>query len=322
MIVDLDNPIYPYDKLVSDAKALAAQYDSILKCVTIGKSHDNRDIILLKLGLGKNYMVCCGGVHGRETINPVVLMRIIEFYAKLYVNHKRKREALKKQLISSSNSHLEEEYEQMLYRSCTYELLQTFTILFIPLLNPDGYMISLEGFDTIRDSWLKKLSLEQGVPAKEWKFNARGVDLNRNFPSRLWRARNKNDQVASENETKALIEVFHTYRPLGFLDFHSRGDSIYYYRNTMPLSYNERQLMIANKLKEITNYKLMNPEEEIEIGDSGGNTVHYFSEYFSRPALTIETVDENADFPLNPDYRKPVFENLKLVILEFGSLII
>lgn len=321
MIVDFDEFIISYDKFVSTCKELAKQYHDILKCVTIGKSHDNRDILLLKLGLGNNYMVCSGGVHARETINPIVLLRIIEFYAELYKTYKTDRQDLKNQLLNTT-LYLENEYQQMIFQTCTYELLQTFTILFIPLLNPDGYMISLEGFETIRNTQLKETCLQYGIPAEQWKFNARGVDINRNFPSKLWKQKRKKDKAASENETRTLIDVFHQYNPLGFLDFHSRGESIYYYRNTMPDTYNERQYKIAKRLKEITNYRLMLPEEEIDIGDSGGNTVHYFSEQFNKPALTIETVDENAGFPLSPEYRSSVFEDLKLVIFEFGSMII
>ena len=89
MIINLDETIFSYDKFIAAAKRLSQQYDAILKCVTIGKSQDNRDILLLKLGLGRNHMVCCGGVHARETINPIVLMRIAEFYADLYINLRR-----------------------------------------------------------------------------------------------------------------------------------------------------------------------------------------------------------------------------------------
>ncbi|MBE5966366.1 MAG: hypothetical protein E7255_05295 [Lachnospiraceae bacterium] len=321
MIIDLEDPIFSYDRFIISAKRLSQEYKAILKCVTIGKSHDNRDILLLKLGMGKNYMVCCSGVHARETINPIVLMRIAEFYADLYINYKVERQDLKNQLLNSKK-YLENEYQQMLYQYCTYELLQTFTILFIPLLNPDGYMISLEGFDSVRNEQLKNRCLQYKISAEQWKFNARGVDINRNFPSKLWQKKSKNDRPASENETRALMGVFEKYHPLGFLDFHSRGESIYYYRNTMSDLYNEKQYKIASRLKKLTNYDLMPPEEEIDLGDSGGNTVHYFSEQFHKPALTIETVDENADFPLNPKYRGSVFDDLKLVILEFGSIII
>ena len=320
-IIDLNEEYYPYDKFIADAQSLTKQYESILQYVTIGKSHDNRDIVLLKLGVGKQYMVCCSGVHARETINPIVLLRIIEYYADLYVNFKKEKQTLKKKL-SKQRLHLNEEYEQMLYGACVYELLQTFTILFVPILNPDGYMIATKGFDAIKNHQLRKKCLVLKQSNQEWKYNARTIDINRNFPCKLWKAKDENDLPASENETKTLIDLFHQYKASGFLDFHSRGKQIFYYRNMMPDSYNEKQLEIASRMNKITNYVLMPQEEEITAGDSGGNTVHYFSEQFLKPALTIETVDEDADFPLDHIHRYATFNELKLVIMEFGSMIV
>lgn len=321
VIINLNEMFYSYDKLIADAKKLAKQYDSIIKYVTIGRSHDNRDIILLKLGLGQKYMICCAGVHGRETINPIVIMKIIEYYADLYLNSRKQRDSLKRRM-STPNLHLGTEYEQMLYGACIHELLQTFTILFVPLLNPDGYMISLEGFEAISDEKLKKRCIDLIIPNTEWKYNGRGVDLNRNFPSSLWKPKSARDYAASENETKALISLFHWHKTRGFLDFHSRGRQIYYHRSMMSEAYNIRQLEIANRFREITGYELMPPEEEIDSGDTGGNTVHYYSEHIRRPALTIETVEEEATFPLKNGYRNATFDEIKLLIFEFGSMII
>jgi g-D-glutamyl-meso-diaminopimelate peptidase len=183
-------------------------------------------------------------------------------------------------------------------------------------------MISLYGFDAIRDQQLRELCLSMQIPHDEWKFNAVGVDINRNFPSKLWKPKFEGDSPASENETKALIRLFNEYKSKGFLDFHSRGKQIYYYRSQMSDSYNNKQYEIACRLKKVTNYVLMQPEEEVETTDSGGNTVHYYSEIFNKPALTIETVDEEAKFPLDIRYRQPTFEELKLVIFKFGSMII
>lgn len=321
MIIDRNDTLYTYDNLMIDAIKLANHYESILQNVTIGSSYDNRDIIMLKLGHGNQYLLCCGGVHGRESVNPIVLMQIVEYYADLYCNHKQDKVDLKRRMHKHAD-HLVEEYEQMLYGTCIYELLQTFTLLFIPLLNPDGYMVALKGFDEIKSAQLRKKSIEKGVLSKEWKGNANAIDINRNFPSRHWKAKNQYDIAGSEPETKALIQVFHEYMPKGFLDFHSRGKQIYYYRSVMSERYNQKQLEIAQRLREITNYELVEPVNEIDEGDSGGNTVHYFSENFYRPALTIETVEEIAEFPLDHRYRQPTFEELKLVIFEFGRMLL
>ena len=71
MIIDLNRENYSYEDYISDAKALVKQYNNIIQYVTIGESHDNRDIVMLRLGTGRKYILLCGGVHGRETINTM-----------------------------------------------------------------------------------------------------------------------------------------------------------------------------------------------------------------------------------------------------------
>ena len=78
---------------------------------------------------------------------------------------------------------------------------------------------------------------------------------------------------------------------------------------------------IARKLKEVTGYNLLEPENEIDDGDSGGKTVHYYSEHFFKPAITIETVEEEATFPLDIKYRKSTFDELKMLIFNFSSIL-
>ena len=155
MIIDFNQPLYSYENLISDANTLAKQYSQIIKYVTIGKSHDNRDIVMLRLGVGRKYILFCGGVHGRETINPIVLMKIIEFYASQYEDYKVVKEKLDIKLRNLSPN-IEKQYDQMIFGKCVYELLQTYTILMIPLLNPDGYVISLYGFNAIIIESLEK----------------------------------------------------------------------------------------------------------------------------------------------------------------------
>ena len=318
MVIDFDRENYTYEDFISDVEALSKKYNSI-KYVTIGKSHDNRDIAMLRLGMGKRYILFCGGVHGRETINPIVLLKIAEYYAyqyEDYIKHKK----IGNQRITDITVNIKKQYEPMIFKRCVYELLQTYTILIIPLLNPDGYMISLYGYEAVKNQALRNRIKGMGIKHFEWKYNSRGVDINRNFPSRLWKPKGKGDYAASENETKALIQVFHQYRIKCFLDFHSRGKSIYYYRSAMSGEYNDKQLHIAKRLAHVTKYELNDSRNEIEPDDSGGNTVHYFSERFNKPALTIETVDENAAFPLDYKYRAITFDELKLVPLELGGV--
>jgi g-D-glutamyl-meso-diaminopimelate peptidase len=241
----------------------------------IGISHDDRDILLLKVGVGDKNVILTAGVHGRESINPIVLMKMMEYYCEENFNH-----------------------------------LKDYTFYVVPLLNPDGYMIAQRGFNVIRNEELRLAAKEKDISYREWKFNARGIDINRNFPSFSWRPKHANDFPGSENETKALMQLMDSIPSIGYIDYHSRGEEIYYYRDRMSKAYNQRQKEIADRLADDTGYTLVPPEEEISASDTGGNTVHYYSEQTKQPAFTIETVPDEATFPLSIVYQAQTFHEV------------
>lgn len=260
---------YGYEDIRKACEELSKTYKDFVKRVSIGKSWDNREIPMLILGSGKRTVLMTGGVHGRESVNPVVLLKLAEEYAR---------------------------------RLWAEEWFQKNQLLIIPLLNPDGYEIARSGFSALKNPRLKlrceAAAQKEELAFAEWKYNGRGIDINRNFPCKSWVRGYIGDVPASERETKALISVFHHYRPRLYLDYHSRERSIYYYRAAREKEYNERQKRLARKLSRLTGYRMKEPELEIDAGDRGGNTVHYASEYGDCPAFTIETVAEKESFPL------------------------
>lgn len=282
------NRDYYYDDLVEDARILTKRYQGILVSEVLGYSHDGREIWMLKVGCGKKNIICLGGVHGRESINPIVLMKMIETYCERYDGNDK---------IQGNQNDWK-------------DFLQLYSFYFIPLLNPDGYMIALRGFQVIKDDRLRLEGERAGIAHETWKYNARGIDLNRNFPSVHWVSKNQFDHAASENETKILMKVFQKINAIGFIDYHSRGKLIYYYRNQMTQAYNEIQKKIALNIGNMTGYDLAEPSEEIEIGDSGGNTVHYYCENYLRPAITIETTPDEATFPLDISFQGETYEEI------------
>ncbi len=161
------------------------------------------------------------------------------------------------------------------------KILSEFTFYIIPLLNPDGYEIA------------RKKGNEM------WKGNGRNIDLNRNFPSVHWKPKNIFDYPASEQETRALMRIINCTKALAYIDYHSRGKSIFYYRASMGEDYNKNQKRIAEELGRVCHYQLEEPSREVNKGDTGGNTVHYFAEIRKAPSFTIETVEEKEAFPLS-----------------------
>jgi murein peptide amidase A len=83
------------------------------------------------------------------------------------------------------------------YASRHPEMLEGKRLVVVPVLNPDGL-------------------------ARNSRANARGVDLNRNFPSRNWRPSPRHgNRPASEVETRILLQLIREYRPSRILSIHS-----------------------------------------------------------------------------------------------------
>lgn len=224
----------------------------------LGESFMKHPIFAYRLGVGSTKFLFTGGVHGRESINSFALLSILKYYA----------------------SHF----------TCYKDWFFSHTLYILPMLNPDGYFISLSD--------------------PTWKNNGRDVDLNRNFPCKLWKKKWHTDAPLSEPESNILVNFFNQVRPDYYFDIHSRGKGIYYYRNTMPDSYNKAQEEVAKKLATCMEYTLFPPSEEVKEGDSGGNTVQYFAETYQKPAFTIETVPDEVDFPIPLSYLPEVFSDL------------
>ena len=138
------------------------------------------------------------------------------------------------------------------------------TIHCIPCLNPDGLAVAQDhpGFFS---------------GGKLGRLNARGVDLNRNFPSQNFTSRSvwahgKNYQestevfcgetAASEPEIQALLSHISAFRPEVYVAFHSAG------RDVMGSSDALGQKLAA-AFSKATNYRLQSHEKGRGLGQTG-----------------------------------------------------
>lgn len=285
------NKIYTYDELIQCIKDLECRFSDILTLTVVGMSHDERIIPMLQLGTAKECLICSAGIHGRESINPILMLKIIEDYCIAYES-------------GDADS--------------VYSSIQKNSICFLPLINPDGYEIALSGYLAIRNPILRHSIMMDGIPSAEWKSNGRGVDINRNFPCRSFSPRGRMLHAASENESKAMIEVFRDFsNSIGYIDFHSRGQIIYYFRNAMSSVFNEEGEKYARYFQGFSHYEIGGKTDEFEDLSSGGNSVNYYSERYRRQAITVETVEDEAKFPLDPAYQMKTYEEIKKIPLAF-----
>lgn len=271
-IVEL-NQQYFYRRYIEDVTKLSKKYSEKLRITIEGRTMDNRKILSFFAGNGLKHVLLTGGVHGRESNNTIVLMYLLE----KFLDNPR------------------EEY----------------TLCVMPLLNPDGYVIATESFAAIQNKNIQEQAKNEGTFWQEWKGNGRGIDINRNFPSLYWRKKEQEQFPGSEEETRALMRVCNRYHFDLYLDFHSRGEEIYYHRQGMDKAYNKRQKFIAEKMEQLSGYALVTPDRELDMKTGGGNTVHYTSEIFGIPSFTIETMPEDSGFPADISLQKNVYHQIK-----------
>ncbi len=201
---------YSYSDMLRDAKLLSEKYPDFIELSSIGKSEEKRDLTLILLGNQNadiNIMVQAS-IHAREFITTTVLMAQIDYMLK----------------------NLDTPYENFSY---TFrELLDKICFHIVPMSNPDGVEIVQTG--VISSLYPEKTS---GIDPRQWKANAKGIDLNANFDA-LWKnykssskpsyERYKGSRPESAAESKALADYVRN-NPIDItLSYHTMGSVIFW----------------------------------------------------------------------------------------------
>ncbi len=217
----------------------------------IGKSVEGRDIEAYIYGKGATNLMFVGGIHGGYEWNSVVLA-----------------------------------YQFIDYLKENPEIIPTnLTIAVIPSANPDGVyrVIKKEGRFDVNDVPV----IEQ--VAGTGRFNARGVDLNRNFackwkPKSTWKNKivSAGSKAFSEPEASAIRDFVLAYNPDGAIFWHSKANSVYAsecMRGILP-----QTLDIMNAYAEASGYRAVKSFDQYEIsGDAEG-----WLASINIPAITVE----------------------------------
>lgn len=162
----------------------------------IGTSVEGRKIEAYTYGNGKKLIVFAGGIHGGYEWNSVLLA-----------------------------------YQFMDYLNKNQEMIPAnLTVTVIPSVNPDGVfeVVGKEGRFTAADVSTSTKILSAG------RFNANGVDLNRNFdckwkPESTWQSKtvSAGSKVFSEPETAAVKNFVLENKPEAVIFWHSQSGSVY-----------------------------------------------------------------------------------------------
>ena len=241
-IVSRTDKKYSYADMKKDLKQLEKKYPDLVKLSVLGKTADKRNIYCVRFSAvdeeeEKSSSLVLAGMHAREYINCQVAMSIIENYCRKY----KKDNGL---------------------------LRKGHAIYFVPMVNPDGVTISQYGIKRIRNKKLRKRLKKwtKNSKASSWKANARGVDLNRNFPAGWSNFKTRGEELshhagsdrypgkkaASEAETKAIMQLTEEIKPTSAISLHSMGQLIYY-GNKKSVKKKEQKLL--KLVKKATGYR-------------------------------------------------------------------
>ena len=233
----------------------------------IGKTKYGRNIEAIRIGSGKRGILINASHHAREWMTTILTMKTIEETAIAYQND-----------------------------SIVKKKLDDIAVWFVPMVNPDGVTLQQLGVTEFPNNAQKLIiRLNNGsTNFKQWKSNAEGIDPNRQYPSdwnnidtsqatKPGQAYYRGKQPLQIEETKAMVRLFESIKPLYTISYHTAGEIIFWHFMTNHKKGAIDQKM-AQKFSEITGYDLM-PKE---YGHFGGGFNDWILTEKNGSGVTIE----------------------------------
>lgn len=304
LIIDQNPSVYTYEDLVSDTNLLKSRYFSVFSADSLGETADGRQVLHFVIGNedASRKILINGGIHAREYITCQLVMKQTVMFLK-HLKHG-------------------DSYGDISYK----DLLRNTAIHVICMVNPDGVSISQQGLDGVQTDAVRK-NLEQiaqmdGASLSDkdyliqWKSNANGVDLNRNFDA-LWDSyadpaghpsadHYKGTAPGCEAESNALIQLTLQEQFSRTISYHTQGDVIYWYFGQDGDLY-DQTLAFANTIAATTGYPL---DADYQSLDPAGYK-DWAIQSQGIPSLTIEV--GTGDTPVSPGQFETIWEENQFV---------
>ncbi|RKP55092.1 peptidase M14 [Cohnella endophytica] len=262
-----ENFVYGMEQLVREIGVIERKYDFI-SIGTIGHSVQGRPIPYLKIGEGPFRWHFNGACHANEWITSLLLMRFVEDYGEAYVKG------------------------LPFWGKSVHDLFSRCSLWVVPMLNPDGVELVRQGPNP-NDLYAREL-MQWNRNSKRfhrWKANARGVDLNDQFPA-FWEEERSRRAIGgpgardyggpsplSEPESAAIAEFTERNEFDAVIALHTQGEEIYWnYREAEPAE----SRIWAGRMAEASGYRPV----YLEGSDAGYKD--WFIHRYGRPGFTVE----------------------------------
>jgi g-D-glutamyl-meso-diaminopimelate peptidase len=268
---------YDFSRMMNDIRRLLSVYP-FLRAPSIGDSVLGNAIPEVIIGNGGKRVHYNGSFHANEWITTPILMTFLNDYCLSLTNQNSIRGLVTSQLYQ-----------------------QTFLSI-VPMVNPDGVSLVLNG-PPENETWRNRvIELNNGSSNfSGWKANIRGVDLNDQFPAKweLEKARNPGqpgprdyvgEHPLSEPEAIAMADMTRRRDFARVLAFHTQGEVIYWgFENLEP----PESEILVNEFARVSGYQ---PVKTIE---SYAGYKDWFIQDWRRPGFTVELGRGTNPLPLS-----------------------
>jgi len=331
-IVETDDAMYTYEMMVDDIGKLCGTYGDVLTKEVAGNSLDNRKIYCLYLGNknAKHRIFTQASIHGREYMNTQLVMSLIEYYCRKKdeeaINGKTYSELLDEVCISivpmanpdgvtisqSGAADITDPELKPIPFSC-FESDVDYMIADVDMYG-DWFWV-----DHYNDrTYNKEVHLGEYIKydeyLRQWKSNARGVDLNTNFDGN-WEGVSskshpsysiyKGDSALSEPESACLADLAQKYDYDMYISYHSKGNIVYYDTKGNKPSVSEESEKLAKLVAGHLNYLPFSNKTAENVRQGGFGDWVQLS--LNKPSITIESGFHRC--PLDIEEFKPMWDN-------------
>ncbi|MBO5059629.1 MAG: M14 family metallocarboxypeptidase [Clostridia bacterium] len=286
---------YDYKQLREDMDRFLGRFPFAQNSI-IGYSVMKNPIHCIKIGDGDTKIFINCAHHGLEYLTSAFIMRFLREYAAA---------------IKCGGD---------FFGYNAADLRRQITLYVVPMVNPDGVDIAVNGLD-ITNPYHQRLISLVGIHSfnRVWQANARGVDINHNYNAgwRVVKTKPSPTQYSgpyseSEPETKAIVDFIRKEKFDLLIAFHSQGGEIYYDFDGMVA---ENSRVLAEKMAQASGYAVCTP-----VGSAAfGGCKDWFIKEFGKAGFTVEI--GHGKNPLPMEQLDEIYEeNARLILSSVEEL--
>ncbi|MDO5396447.1 MAG: M14 family metallocarboxypeptidase [bacterium] len=255
---------YDYTQLTNDINLLTQNFNFI-ESFSIGESIMEKPIPCLRIGKGSRKILLAGAFHGLEYLTAAFLIKFTSDYAA--------------HILGNTS----------FFGYDTAEIHKNTSVYLVPMVNPDGVDIAVNGIDITNPHHRALISMT-GIHSFNlvWQSNARGVDLNHNYDAK-WSmvveecapTKYGGEYPESEPETRAVTNLIRNTDFDTLLAFHSQGREIYYDFDGLAA---EKSRRLAEQMASESGYALKSPAGTAAFG----GCKDWFIKEYGKSGFTVE----------------------------------